>query len=263
MEESKELEKVNQVPDVQIDRDLIDEEIEGVQISFEQIKIEKDGTGYFQIGEFGDRVKEFTGYIVFTSRFRLYYEDTEGEPVLVCRSLDGIRGFKVDTGEPCDCGCQGICARCLFNQWGSGRAKSGGKACRELRLLIIRSDQYSVPLSLVLPPTSLTRKYGYNKWRSLLFDGTRILSNLEVKARFSLEVTSGQYGKFSRVIIVPAEWEEVNGRKRPKIADPEEVRINRSLHDMIRASKDQVLETFEESKQVEGGEELGDEEVPF
>ena len=45
------------------------------------------------------------------------------------------------------------CAECPLNQWGSGNGR--GKACKDLRRLIVLVEGWSMPAIMTLPPTSV------------------------------------------------------------------------------------------------------------
>ena len=48
------------------------------------------------------------------------------------------------------------CSTCALNQWGSAGGGMRGKACKEMRRLLVLSDDSDAPVIVTLPPTSLT-----------------------------------------------------------------------------------------------------------
>jgi len=226
----------------EVPAEIIEEELEGLDsIDLQRVRIEKDGTGFFIMGETGARVQQFEGYILYTWSLRLYFErDESGEPKLICRSPDGIKGIRTD-GTPCDCGCNGICRSCALNEFGSG-VGGRGKACRELRPLILRIMGYNTPMILTLPPTSLRQNAGYRRWRSFLYDTDRgtVFSNLQVKAIFTQSISESPFGKYGVVMITP-EFVDTGSGRVIKLAESEEVQKNLQLRNLVKPIVDQQI----------------------
>ena len=129
--------------------DLADD-FEGLQLSFQRIKIPGGGTLQFEIPgddpENPDYAKTIEGVIVFNHSACAYWpegsEYDDNVPPL-CSSVDGKTGY----GEP-----GGACAVCELNKYGTD---GKGKACKNMRHLYILRDGEYMPILLSLPPTSL------------------------------------------------------------------------------------------------------------
>lgn len=98
-------------------------------------------------------VPTLTGIIVAVRSTRAYwgtsFDEQPGQPP-DCVSDDGLTG----TGEP-----GGACETCPFAQFGSDVRRDGtagrGCACREMRLLFVKTPQVWLPTVIVAPRTSI------------------------------------------------------------------------------------------------------------
>lgn len=95
--------------------------------------------------------KELSGIIIAWDEGRLYWKiayDQRGKSKLPpdCHSNDGFWGV----GDP-----GGECAHCVFNEFGSDPKGGRGKACKEIRRLLVLRDNHLLPEILTVPPTSL------------------------------------------------------------------------------------------------------------
>jgi hypothetical protein len=130
--------------------DALSEELTGLSGSFERIKIPAGGMTVFEIpGENPDSpetVKEFSAVILYHHPLNAYYTDkyTGGSNPPDCGSFDGVIG----TGTP-----GGECAKCPYNQFGSG--DNGAKACKNRRRIYLLREGEIFPLILSLPTGSL------------------------------------------------------------------------------------------------------------
>lgn len=128
------------------------EEMEGLQISFDRVKIPTGGGLAFEVPgddpENPDMVKEIVGVIVDHYPVNAYWaEKFAGQNTPPdCSALDGKNG----TGNP-----GGNCKTCPNNQWGSDPEGTGGKACKNMHRIYILREGDVFPLLLTLPPTSL------------------------------------------------------------------------------------------------------------
>ena len=159
--------------------DAMSQELEGLSLSFERIKIPSAGSTVFELpgeedGE-PENLKEFTGVILYHHPLFAYYRDkyAGGNEPPDCGSFDGITG----EGDP-----GGACAKCRYNQFGSG--EGGGKACKNRRRIYILREGEVFPLLLSLPTGSLREFTRYIQ--RLLSHGKKSLS---VVTRFSLKKT--------------------------------------------------------------------------
>ena len=130
--------------------DAMSQELEGLSLSFERIKIPSAGSTVFELpgeedGE-PENLKEFTGVILYHHPLFAYYRDkyAGGNEPPDCGSFDGITG----EGDP-----GGACAKCRYNQFGTG--EGGGKACKNRRRIYILREGEVFPLLLSLPTGSL------------------------------------------------------------------------------------------------------------
>ncbi len=159
--------------------DAMSQELEGLSLSFERIKIPSAGSTVFELpgeedGE-PENLKEFTGVILYHHPLFAYYRDkyAGGNEPPDCGSFDGITG----EGDP-----GGACAKCRYNQFGTG--EGGGKACKNRRRIYILREGEVFPLLLSLPTGSLKEFTRYIQ--RLLSRGKKSLS---VVTRFSLKKT--------------------------------------------------------------------------
>ena len=159
------------------------EELDGLDGGFERIKIPSAGSTVFEVpGENPnepDAVKEFSAVILYHHPLFAYYKDkyTGGSNPPECGSFDGVIG----EGDP-----GGNCAKCPYNQFGSG--ENGSKACKNRRRIYVLREGEIFPLLLSLPTGSLKEFSRYIK--RLLSKGKKSNS---VVTRFSLKkaVNSG------------------------------------------------------------------------
>lgn len=164
--------------------DAMSEEMVGMDISFDRIKIPAAGGTVFEVpgDESGepDAVKEFTGVILFHHPLYTYYRErfTGGNAMPDCGSYDSITGV----GNP-----GGNCSRCPLNQFGSG--ENGGKACKNKRRVYILREGELIPVLLTLPAGSMKDFSVFVK--RLLAKGKK---SSAVVTRFSLKKASNANG---------------------------------------------------------------------
>lgn len=128
----------------------LSEDMDGLRLSFQRVKIPGGGALQFEIPsddpENPDYAKFLEGVILFNHASNAYWaegeEYSDNDPPL-CQSMDGKLGHGVPGG---------LCVNCAYNTFGSsGR----GKACKNMRVLyLLRSGDY-MPIQLSLPPTSI------------------------------------------------------------------------------------------------------------
>jgi hypothetical protein len=138
--------------------DAISEELDGLDGGFERIKIPSAGSTVFEVpgedpGE-PDSVKEFSAVILYHHPIYAYYQSkyNGGSNPPDCGSFDGITGL----GNP-----GGNCAKCSYNQFGSG--ENGSKACKNRRRIYVLREGEIFPLLLSLPTGSLKEFSRYIK----------------------------------------------------------------------------------------------------
>ena len=162
---------------------MVSDELEGLDIGFERIKIPSGGAIMFELPSEGDdpeSVKEFSGVILFHHTLNAYYKTkyTGGSNPPDCGSFDGITG----EGEP-----GGSCKSCPHNQFGSG--ENGSKACKNKRRIYILREGEVFPMLLSLPTGSLKPFTKYLK--AQLSKGCKTNS---VVTRFSLKKVTNNTG---------------------------------------------------------------------
>ncbi len=128
------------------------EDMDGLRLSFQQIKIPAGGSLQFEIPtgdpDNPDYSRTLEGVILFNHSAYAYWSESEDENTdenapPQCQSMDG----KLGHGNP-----GGLCAGCGYNQFGS---RGKGKACKNMRVLyFLRSGDY-MPVQITLPPTSI------------------------------------------------------------------------------------------------------------
>ena len=148
--------------------DDLQDDLDGVQLSFTRVKIPSGGAVFFEIpGDNPDDpvpTKEIEGIILYSHLNYAYWPDgseyDDNIPPL-CTSFDG----KVGCGEP-----GGACDMCMFNKYGTATDGKGnpskGKACKNMRNLYILRSGEIMPIMLSLSPTSLKP---YNDFASACF----------------------------------------------------------------------------------------------
>ena len=130
------------------------EEMEGLQLTFDRIKIPAGGGLAFEVPtgnpDAPEMKQEIVDVIVDHHPINAYWQSKysgQNSPPN-CSSIDGKHGFNIDTNEAMEC------ANCPYNQFGSDELGKG-KACKNMhRLYILRSGDV-FPVLLTLPPTSL------------------------------------------------------------------------------------------------------------
>lgn len=130
--------------------DIIAEEMDGLNLSFDRVKVPSGGGLAFEIPtEDGDTdvQKEIVGVIVGHSPENVYYaaQYEGGNEPPDCVATDG----KLGVGNP-----GGDCLSCPYNEWGSGE-DGIGKACQNRHKVFILRNGELFPLMLALPVTSV------------------------------------------------------------------------------------------------------------
>jgi len=138
----------------------IEEELDGLNIEFDRVKIPSGGGLAFEVPgddpDTPDMVKEIIGVIVDHHPVNAFWSDKysgQNNPP-DCSSMDGKRGVDQDGNEkPCN--------SCPYNQWGSDPDGNGGKACKNMHRVYTLREGEMFPLLLTLPPTSLKNLSNY------------------------------------------------------------------------------------------------------
>ena len=149
-----------------LDQEAMMEELEGLELSFDRVKIPSGGRPAFEIPIDDDEVdtaKEIVGVIVDHHRVNAYWPASfsgQGQPP-ACSSMDGKTGVAPPDSEVAWAGREQSCATCPLNQWGSDEGGGGGKACKNMVRLYILREGDVFPLMLTLPPTSIKNWSNY------------------------------------------------------------------------------------------------------
>lgn len=188
---------------------LVAEEMDGLTIEFDRVKIPSGGGLAFEVPgddpDNPDTVKEIVGVIVDHHPINAYwaekYSGANNPPD--CSSMDGKIG-ETRNGE------KRSCNSCPNNDWGSD--ENGGKACKNMHRIYILREGDMFPLLLTLPPTSLKNFANYLAKR-VLAKGKR---SHEVVTRITLKkavnrtgITYSQASFALAGILAPTEAEKV------------------------------------------------------
>lgn len=162
---------------------MVSEELDGLDLSFEKIKIPSGGSTAYEIpdenGELAP-VKEFSGVILHQHALSMYYKSayTGGSNPPDCGSYDGKTGI----GDP-----GGNCKQCPLNEFGTGQ--NGAKACKNRRRIYILREGEVFPVLLSLPTGSLK---GYTEY--LQRNLSKGLKPWQYVTRFSLRKATNAGG---------------------------------------------------------------------
>src|SRR5690606_22849787 len=140
-----------------LDREAMMEELEGLELTFDRVKIPSGGGLAFEIpldDDEVDTVKEIVGVIVDHHRVNAYWPSAFS-------GQEGKTGVALPGSEVSWAGREQSCAPCPLNQWGSDEGGGGGKACKNMVRLYILREGDVFPLMLTLPPTSIKNWSNY------------------------------------------------------------------------------------------------------
>ena len=206
------------------------DELEGLDLSFEKIKIPSAGSTVFEVpgeNDDTDTVKEFSAVILHHHTLNCYYKTkyTGGSNPPDCGSFDGIIG----EGDP-----GGECKRCPLNQFGTG--ENGSKACKNRRRIYVLREGEVFPLLLSLPTGSLKE---FTKFiRRLLSKGKKSNS---VVTRFSLKKATNQGG----VVYSQAQF------AIDRVLTPQEQKLINALTEQVKAYSKRVAFDAEGSPNID------------
>ena len=173
----------------------LQEEIAGLNITFDRIKVPSGGGLAFEVPgdnpDEPDLQKEFSAVILYHHPILSYYKEkyTGGSEAPDCSSMDGISGVERETGE------LRSCKDCPLNQFGTG--ENGGKACKTKRRIFILRAGEAFPTLLTLPTASIS---DYSKYIMRLLSKGR--KSNQVVTKFGLKKDSNKTGiTFSKVTL--------------------------------------------------------------
>lgn len=186
-----------------------------------RVRIAPGGVGQFVMGD--EMVKSFTAIVAISQKIRGYWPDQgTGSPPL-CSSPDGNRGYfdpdlsdtQFEAASGTSAPHPGIvllsnketlpesfaCHRCPMSAWGSEHQRRGGngkgKACKEMRRLLLLIDGWTLPALMSLPPTSIR---AWDSYCSSL--AARKGAYFAVKTKFSLDSAKANSGETYNVVQV-------------------------------------------------------------
>jgi hypothetical protein len=171
--------------------ELVSGELDGLDLSFERVKIPSGGATVYELPTEVDdteSVKEFSAVILFHHPLNAFYATkyTGGSNPPDCGSFDG----KIGEGEP-----GGLCADCPNNQFGTG--ENGAKACKNKRRVYILREGEMFPMLLSLPTGSLK---AFTKYLKTQLSKGR--TSNAVVTRFSLKkMTSASGVQYSQAVF--------------------------------------------------------------
>lgn len=175
-------------------KELFGDELEGMDLRFDRIKIPSGGGLVFEMPsdnpENPDILKEFKAVIVYHHIMGSYYSEkfNGGNQLPECSSIDGKIGTDHKTGEIKDC------LECPYNVYGSG--ENGGKACKKKRRIFLLREKELLPTILNIPTASLIDFNSYIQ--RLMKKGKKSCC---VVTKFSLKKSKNKKGViYSRVV---------------------------------------------------------------
>jgi len=254
------------IPD-DIRADLLRQQGESVQTqqALPRIQIMAAGAGFYEIEDGGDPVRAFSGVILNNHPRNVLWDkkyaandaaaDDEGLPA--CFSADGDWGVPREGFRHPDLpdGLVGNgvlmvgCARCTYNQFGSGAAliadkNPKGKACTNQRGVYIMMEGRETPMELRLPPTSLLAFDAY--LTSLLNRGVPVQA---VLTRFAQETKTRGTGKYS---VATFAAERALSPEEFQAALTKRARYNRQMTPQVipEATLSEPLEASEEEDRI-------------
>jgi hypothetical protein len=208
--------------------ELLAEEMEGLSLSFDRIKIPAGGGLAYEVPsdnpDSPDMVKEFKAVILYHHPVHTYYKEkyTGGNTPPDCASNNGHIGIEAETGEVKNC------VDCPFNKFGSG--ESGGKACKQKRRLYILRAGEALPIILSIPTCSLNDFAKYIT--RLLSKGNKSNS---VVTKFSLKKAQNAGGiSYSQAVL-----------SIDRALTPDEMTVINNLSEQVKAIANRVVEIVE------------------
>lgn len=187
-----------------------------------RVKVAPGGIGQFLLGD--DTAKNFTAIVAISQKIRGYWPAAGTGAAPLCSSPDGARGFfngdcsneEFDAAVKAPISHPGAvalankqqllpnydCLRCPMNQWGSEHQRRGGqggkgKACKEMRRLLLLIDGWALPAIMSLPPTSIRAWDAYCSAHA-----AKRSAYFAVKTRFELDAAKAAGGETYNVVKV-------------------------------------------------------------
>lgn len=184
-----------------------------------RVKVAPGGIGQFIMGD--ETAKTFAAVVAISQKIRGYWPETGTDKAPICSSPDGSIGiFNADLSDEqfkaaasTKLPHPGVillsenrplpemfsCLSCPMNQWGSEhqRRAGKGKACKEMRRLLLLIDGWALPAILALPPTSIK---AWDAYCSAL--QSKRNAYFGVKTKFALDSAKAQGGETYNIVQV-------------------------------------------------------------
>jgi hypothetical protein len=239
-----------------------------------RVKVAPGGIGQFLMGD--ETAKSFVAVVAISQKIRGYWPETGTGAAPVCSSPDGSIGLfnaelsddqfraaaaakRPHPGIPLLAENKPLpdffdCATCQMNQWGSEhQRKSGkGKACKEMRRLLLLIDGWALPAILALPPTSIK---AWDNYCSSL--ASKRGAYFAVKTKFALDSAKAASGETYNIVQVSV---------AEKIADVESLQLVSEIRKQYRelvGSMPVVAEEYETVPVNGSAADDGDDAPPF
>lgn len=221
---------------------LLAEELDalnGVKLKFPRIKLGASGNGKLEVPDPVNTdeeksVKEITGVIVCATASRAKWE--EGSTIPECASSDAKVSLN---GKPC-----ATCKHCKFSRDSQGNLVR--PACKESRNLYIVTEEHSLPLHFIIPPSGIKE---YNNFAASLLSNKKTQLGTIVKITVSVE-TNKQNQKFNK-----AKFESIG-------------RVDSELLPKLMETRSQIMNivsnmTIEDMSEEDNMVQVEDNDIPF
>ncbi len=184
-----------------------------------RVKIAPGGIGQFLLGD--ETAKSFVAVVALSQKVRGYWPEAGVGTAPLCSSPDGVTGYfnihadetqnsaGIQASRPHPALVQMLegnqpnveweCALCPMNQWGSEhqRGEGRGKACKEMRRLLLLIDGWTIPALMSLPPTSIR---SWDSYCSAL--AAKRSAYFVVRTKFELDTAKAAGGETYNVVKV-------------------------------------------------------------
>jgi hypothetical protein len=175
--------------------DTLTEELAGLQITLDRIKVPAGGSLAYEVPSSNpdepEMAKEFRAVILTHHPIQSYYKEkyTGANEAPDCHSYDCITGVDRETGEIKDC------KSCQLNKFGSG--SNEGKACKAKRRVFLLLENSALPVIFTIPTTSLG---DFSKYIMRLIGKGK--KSYQVVTKFSLKKDTNKGGiTYSKVVL--------------------------------------------------------------
>lgn len=238
-----------------------------------RVKIAPGGIGQFLVGD--DTAKSFVAVVAISQKIRGYWATSGTGAAPTCSSPNGMTGYFNDACSPEEFQAaaqaqmahpfvvaQSLgnqreratdCSTCPLSQWGSEHQRRAGgpgkgKACKEMRRLLLLIDGWAMPAIMSLPPTSIRAWDAYCSGHA-----AKRGAYFAVKTRFELDIAKAAGGEAYNVIKVSAAG----------ALDIEQVRMVSAIRQQYRDLVVDMPVEAQEYATVDGASTSGGETIPY